>query len=234
LLASRGGQSLGPQGSSRAGALRELIKERGCELIYPPPYSPDLNPIEQAFSKVKGLSRRAEARSTCEALVEAMGRALGAVTTRKLGGRTADGTLEKGPHKWRGTPHSCNTPSGSSSNRTRTLTTLTAARLPGVRWDELLGPRDSAPYSCKVKLRRSSPAYASHFSPFQFGDIPWAPASRRVCHSRSARMRVHVFIITNRRCMRNEFCGYGRLLTDILLFSATFLRVGSPLRRERA
>lgn len=35
--------------------IKELIEERGCELIYLPPYSPDLNPIEEAFSKVKRL-----------------------------------------------------------------------------------------------------------------------------------------------------------------------------------
>jgi transposase len=43
--------------------LRELIESQGCELLYLPPYSPDLNPIEQAFSKVKALLRRAEART---------------------------------------------------------------------------------------------------------------------------------------------------------------------------
>jgi transposase len=58
----------------------ELIEERGCELIYLPSYSPDLNPIEEAFSKIKGLVRKAEAR-TREALVEAIGSALSAVTS---------------------------------------------------------------------------------------------------------------------------------------------------------
>jgi transposase len=43
-----------------------------------PSYSPDFNPIEQAFSKAKTLSRKAKARSV-EALVEATGRALSAV-----------------------------------------------------------------------------------------------------------------------------------------------------------
>src|SRR5215217_4821049 len=33
--------------------VRELIEERGCELLYLPPYSPDLNPIEEAFSKIR-------------------------------------------------------------------------------------------------------------------------------------------------------------------------------------
>ena len=60
--------------------VRELIEERGCELIYLPSYSPDLNPIEEAFSKIKGLVRKAEARSR-EALVEAIGKALSAVTS---------------------------------------------------------------------------------------------------------------------------------------------------------
>ena len=60
--------------------VRELIEERGCELLYLPSYSPDLNPIEEAFSKIKGLVRKAEARSR-EALVEAIGWALSAVTS---------------------------------------------------------------------------------------------------------------------------------------------------------
>ena len=55
--------------------VRELIEAKGCELLYLPPYSPDLNPIEEAFSKIKALLRRARARIR-EALVEASGRAL--------------------------------------------------------------------------------------------------------------------------------------------------------------
>jgi hypothetical protein len=50
-----------------------------------PPYSPDLNPIEEAFSKVKHLLRKIGPR-TKEALVEAMGRALGAVSAQDIGG----------------------------------------------------------------------------------------------------------------------------------------------------
>ena len=60
--------------------IKELIEGRGCELIYLPFYSPDFNPIEEAFSKIKGLVRKAEAR-TKEALVEAIGLALSAVTS---------------------------------------------------------------------------------------------------------------------------------------------------------
>ena len=65
--------------------IRELIEGRGCELRYLPPYSPDLNPIEEAFSKVKGMLRRAEARGR-EALIEAMGAALSAISSRDARG----------------------------------------------------------------------------------------------------------------------------------------------------
>ena len=55
-------------------------------MLYLPPYSPDLNPIEEAFSKIKGLFlRRVEAR-TREALVEAMGEALSAVSQKDVRG----------------------------------------------------------------------------------------------------------------------------------------------------
>ncbi len=61
--------------------VRQLIEARGCKLLYLLPYSPDLNPIEEAFSKVKTLLRRAGVRSQ-ESLVEALGRALSAVTAQ--------------------------------------------------------------------------------------------------------------------------------------------------------
>jgi transposase len=63
----------------KGGRVKEILEGAGCELVYLPPYSPDFNPIEQAFSKVKGLVRRAEAR-TRAALIEAMGRALSALS----------------------------------------------------------------------------------------------------------------------------------------------------------
>jgi transposase len=65
--------------SHKGSRVRELIEGRGCELLYLPPYSPDLNPIEETFSKLKALLRKAGAR-THEALIEAMGRALETVT----------------------------------------------------------------------------------------------------------------------------------------------------------
>ena len=61
--------------------VRGLIEDRGCELLYLPSYSPDLNPIEEAFSKIKGLLRKAQARSR-EALLEAIGAAFSAVNDR--------------------------------------------------------------------------------------------------------------------------------------------------------
>jgi transposase len=60
--------------------VKELIEGRDCELIYLPSYSPDFNPIEEAFSKIKRLVRKAEAR-TKEALIEAIGSALSAVSS---------------------------------------------------------------------------------------------------------------------------------------------------------
>jgi transposase len=69
----------------KGGRTRELIEGRGCELLYLPPYSPDLNPIEQAFSKLKGSLRRAESRAR-GALIESMGAALSAITARDARG----------------------------------------------------------------------------------------------------------------------------------------------------
>lgn len=59
--------------------VREMIKAAGVEVLYLPPYSPDYNPIEEAFSKIKNLIRKAGARVR-EALVEAIGAALSEVT----------------------------------------------------------------------------------------------------------------------------------------------------------
>ncbi len=41
--------------------VRELIESRACELIYLPAYSPDFNPIEEAFAKIKDMLRQAGA-----------------------------------------------------------------------------------------------------------------------------------------------------------------------------
>jgi transposase len=63
----------------KAQAVRQMIEAAGAELIYLPPYSPDLNPIECMWSKVKQYLRSAGAR-TFETLVEAVGKALATVT----------------------------------------------------------------------------------------------------------------------------------------------------------
>jgi transposase len=65
--------------------VKELIEERGCELLYLPPYSPDFNPIEEAFAKIKELLRKVEARSR-QALVEAIGKAISAVSANDAQG----------------------------------------------------------------------------------------------------------------------------------------------------
>ena len=59
--------------------VRELITARGAELLYLPPYSPDFNPIEQCWSKVKQILRTLKAR-TSETLEQAMAQALAAIT----------------------------------------------------------------------------------------------------------------------------------------------------------
>ena len=53
--------------------------------MFLPSYSPDLNPIEEAFSKIEALVRKEGAR-TPEALVEAIGRALAALTPEDAAG----------------------------------------------------------------------------------------------------------------------------------------------------
>lgn len=50
-------------GSHKVAGVREAIEARGAELRYLPPYSPDYNPIEQVFAKLKTLLRKAAART---------------------------------------------------------------------------------------------------------------------------------------------------------------------------
>ena len=75
-------------GAHRPKRIRELIEARGAELVFVPSYSPDLNPIEQAFSKIKNIKnilRKLGAR-THEALLEAMEEALCKVTPTDAAG----------------------------------------------------------------------------------------------------------------------------------------------------
>jgi transposase len=72
-------------GAHRPKRIRELIEARGAELVFLPSYSPDLNPIEQAFSKIKNILRKLGGR-THEALLEAMEEALTKVTPHDAAG----------------------------------------------------------------------------------------------------------------------------------------------------
>jgi hypothetical protein len=64
---------------------RALVEAAGCRLLFLPPYSPDLNPIELAFAKLKRELRRAEAR-TFDAPVAATGEAMATVTRADVRG----------------------------------------------------------------------------------------------------------------------------------------------------
>jgi transposase len=72
-------------GAHRPKRIRELIEVQGCELVYLPAYSPEYNPIEEAFAKIKNLLRKAAAR-TKEALVEAIGVALSEISAQDARG----------------------------------------------------------------------------------------------------------------------------------------------------
>jgi transposase len=61
--------------SHKVSGVREAIEAQGAKLLYLPPYSPDLNPIEMAFSKLKRLLRDAAER-TVEVLWQTIGRLL--------------------------------------------------------------------------------------------------------------------------------------------------------------
>jgi transposase len=66
-------------GSHKGKIIRRLIRSVGAKLLFLPKYSPDLNPIEQVFAKLKHLLRKAAAR-TVETVCAAIGELLGAFT----------------------------------------------------------------------------------------------------------------------------------------------------------
>ena len=86
--------------SHKGPAVRALIEGAGACLLYLPPYSPDFNPIENLFSKIKALLRR-EAARTIDTLWAAIGRILDLVTPRECQNMFAaarydpDGHLQK-------------------------------------------------------------------------------------------------------------------------------------------
>lgn len=65
--------------------VRQMIEARGCQVLFLPAYSPDLTPIEEAFSKLKTWLRRLAAR-TREALEEAIAQALEQITVQDAHG----------------------------------------------------------------------------------------------------------------------------------------------------
>ena len=69
-------------GSHKGKAVRRAIRKAGAKLIFLPKYSPDLNPIEQVFAKLKALLRKAAAR-TIEALTDAVGQLLDLFTSQE-------------------------------------------------------------------------------------------------------------------------------------------------------
>jgi transposase len=69
-------------GSHKGKAVRRAIRSAGAKLFYLPPYSPDLNPIEQVFAKLKTLLRKAAER-TVEATWQRIGALLAAFTPQE-------------------------------------------------------------------------------------------------------------------------------------------------------
>jgi transposase len=69
-------------GSHKVAGVREAIEACGANLVYLPPYSHDLNPIEQAFAKLKALLRKIAAR-TVSALWDALGDIVARFTPRE-------------------------------------------------------------------------------------------------------------------------------------------------------
>lgn len=69
----------------KSARIKQAIEAKGCQLLFLPSYSPDLSPIEEAFSKLKTALRRTGAR-TREALEEALGQALLTITAQDAQG----------------------------------------------------------------------------------------------------------------------------------------------------
>lgn len=67
-------------GAHQGDTIRQVVEAHECRLLFLPSYSPDLTPIEEAFSKIKTRLRRAAARGR-EALIEAIGEAVASVTS---------------------------------------------------------------------------------------------------------------------------------------------------------
>ena len=69
-------------GSHKAEAIRAAIRNVGARVLFLPPYSPDLNPIEQVFSKLKNTLRKAIGRSV-EAIETAIAKAISSISSQE-------------------------------------------------------------------------------------------------------------------------------------------------------
>lgn len=72
-------------GAHRVKAVQQAIEAAGCVLKFTPPYSPEFNPIEECWSKVKAILRKIGAK-TKESLQNAISKALDAITSQDLKG----------------------------------------------------------------------------------------------------------------------------------------------------
>lgn len=93
--------------------VRKLVEARGAEVLFLPPYSPDFSPIEETFSKVKAILRKAGAR-TREALLEATGRNACVVEGATLPQASGDAGSQRSPVRVSCTTSSMITSSASS------------------------------------------------------------------------------------------------------------------------
>lgn len=84
-------------GSHRGKAMRRLIRSVGARLFFLPKYSPDLNPIEQFFAKLKHWLRKA-AKRTVEAVSHAIGHILGTVTPDECQNYFSNSGYDPGKH----------------------------------------------------------------------------------------------------------------------------------------
>jgi transposase len=82
--------------SHKVAGIREAIEATGARLRYLPPYSPDLNPIEQFFAKLKAALRKAAAR-TIETLIHSIATALRSVTSTECANYLANAGYRHNP-----------------------------------------------------------------------------------------------------------------------------------------
>lgn len=87
--------------------VRELIEERGCELLYLPAYSPDYNPIEEAFSKIKRFLRKSWSQDE-----------------RRFGGSDRPGAFDVDRRRRPGLLRACWVPFGRSTTVKRAVDSL--------------------------------------------------------------------------------------------------------------